>query len=112
MPFYDYYCEENNKTVEVLHPSDITLEFWGELCFVAQIPLEDIHPETPIKKLIGHVNIGSSLGNSELKNAGFVKLKRRDDGVLENMTCLDNESRYFRADDPQSQPDLSSRIGD
>ena len=43
MPTYEYYCEANNKTVEVIHPMRDELETWGELCEVAEIE----HGETP-----------------------------------------------------------------
>ncbi len=32
MPFYDYYCEANGKTVEVFHPLQVRLKTWGEVC--------------------------------------------------------------------------------
>ena len=37
MPFYDYYCAANKKTVEVLHPVGVRLKTWGEVCRKAGI---------------------------------------------------------------------------
>ena len=48
MPVYEYHCEDNARIVEVVHPMDSKLETWGELCFVAQIPMEDTDPLSPI----------------------------------------------------------------
>jgi hypothetical protein len=51
-------------------------------------------------------------GNSELKNLGFTKLVRRDQGVYENVTATDKEKRYVRSNDPSSQPDFKRKIRD
>ena len=32
MPFYDYYCEANGKTVEVFHAMQVRLKTWGDVC--------------------------------------------------------------------------------
>ena len=37
MPTYEYYCEENNQTVDVIHGMDDSIETWGELCQSADI---------------------------------------------------------------------------
>jgi hypothetical protein len=50
--------------------------------------------------------------NSELKNVGFTKLVKRDDGVYENVTATGNEKRYMVRGDPTSLPNLKDKIGD
>lgn len=66
----------------------------------------------PIRKLIFPVGIATPKTNSELKNLGFTKLVKRDQGVYENVTALDKESRYMEADKPETMPHLHKKIGD
>ena len=94
MASYDYYCEANGQTVEVEHPMSKKLQFWAEVCYYAQIPIGDTDPEAPVR-----IRIQSAPGmavpafNSELKNLGFTKLVKRDDGVYENVTATGEEKR-------------------
>jgi len=112
MPTYDYFCAANGRTVEAAHPINITLKTWGEICYVAQIPLEDTDPQAPVQKLVSAPAVTIPTSNAALKEKGFVKLVKRDQGVYENVTALDHEKRFFKADDPSSVPDLKSRIED
>ena len=112
MPAYDYFCEANGRTVEVTHTIDATLKTWGEVCYVAQIPLGDTDPVTPVQKVISAPAITIPVSNTRLKEKGFTKLVKRDQGVYENVTALDHEKRYFKAGDQSSVPDLKSRIED
>lgn len=66
----------------------------------------------PVKRLISLPNINVPQSNADLKNMGFSKLVRRDDGVYENVTALDHESRYMESGKPETMPDLSKRISD
>ena len=66
----------------------------------------------PVERLIFAPGIASSKGNAELKNLGFTKLVRRDQGVYENVTRSGNESRYMEADKPETMPDLKRKISD
>ena len=112
MPAYDYFCEANGKTVEVVHTIHASLSTWGELCYVAQIPLGDTDPMAPVRKVISAPAISIPTGNSKLKEVGFTKLVKRDHGVYENVTALDGEKRYMKAGDPTSLPDLKRKIED
>jgi hypothetical protein len=112
MPAYDYFCEANGRSVETVHPINVTLETWGEVCYVAQLPLGDTDPLAPVQKLISAPNVSITTSNTTLRDKGFVKLVKRDQGVYENVTAQDHEKRYFKADDPSSVPDLKSRIED
>ncbi len=112
MPAYDYFCEANGKTIEVVHTIHVTLNTWGELCYVAQIPLGDTDPLAPVRKVISAPAISIPAGNSTLKEKGFTKLVKRDHGVYENVTALDGEKRYMKAGDPASIPDLKRKIED
>lgn len=63
-------------------------------------------------KLITPVGLAAPTGDVALKEKGFAKLVRRDKGVYENVTALDHENRYYRADRPETMPDLKRRITD
>jgi hypothetical protein len=47
MPTYDYYCENNGKTVEVSHRMSEQVASWGELCERAGIDAGDTPPGQP-----------------------------------------------------------------
>ena len=113
MPVYEYHCEDNGYTIEVTHPMDVKLQTWGELCFVAQIPLEDTEPLAPIERIFTQPpGIAVATFNSELKNVGFTKLVKRDDGVYENVTATGDEKRYMKKGDRESVPHFHKKIGD
>jgi putative FmdB family regulatory protein len=68
--------------------------------------------QAPVKRIISRINFSVPKTNSELRDLGFTKLVRRDDGVYENVTRRGNESRYFEAGKPETAPDLSRIISD
>ena len=113
MPTYTYYCEANGRTVEVNHTLNATLKTWGELCFVGQIPLGDTDPLAEVKRIISAApGVSVPAFNSELKNAGFTKLVKRDQGVYENVTATNGEKRYMKADEKDSVPHIHKKIRD
>jgi len=65
-----------------------------------------------VRKLISLASINTPKGNSDLKNLGFTKLVRRDNGIYENVTATGKESRIWDASRPETMPDLKSKIGD
>jgi putative FmdB family regulatory protein len=66
----------------------------------------------PIKKIISRTNISCPKSNRELRDLGFTKLVRRDDGVYENVTARHGDRRYMRSGEPETIPDLSKTITD
>ncbi|GAB4522559.1 MAG: hypothetical protein Tsb0013_25140 [Phycisphaerales bacterium] len=50
MPWYEYRCEANGRTVEAMHTMDRTLATWGELCEVAGEDPGDTDPTSPVEK--------------------------------------------------------------
>ncbi len=66
----------------------------------------------PLRRLISLVGIRTPKTNSELKDLGFTKLVKRDDGVYENVTARSGESRYMHRGRPETLPDLSKTIKD
>ena len=65
-----------------------------------------------VERLIGPAYVSTPKGNTDLKSMGFAKLVKRDKGVYENVTALDNESRYWHADKPETMPDIKRRVKD
>lgn len=63
-----------------------------------------------VRKLLSPIHISTPKTNSELKDLGFTKLVRRDDGVYENVTARGKEKRMVIRDKPESLPDLRSTI--
>ncbi|MDK2972458.1 MAG: hypothetical protein PWP23_2213 [Candidatus Sumerlaeota bacterium] len=66
----------------------------------------------PVERLLFAAAISTPHTNAELKNLGFTKLVKRDDGVYENVTRTKDEKRYMKRDDPTSLPDIKSKITD
>lgn len=65
-----------------------------------------------VKKIISRVSISTPKTNSELRDLGFTKLVRRDDGAYENVTARDGESRVMERGKPETVPDLRKTIRD
>ena len=66
----------------------------------------------PVKRIISLFSVSTPKTNSDLKNHGFTKLVRRDNGVYENVTATGKESKIWDARKPETMPDLKSKIGD
>ena len=82
---------------------------------------QSVHEETltscprcdrPVRKLISLSNINTPKTNSELRDQGFTKLVRRDDGVYENVTPRNGESKVMYRDRPETYPNLKKTIKD
>ena len=92
MPLYEYehidkICQLG-KIFEIQHPmTDKALTHCPEC-------------NCPIRKIISKINISTPKTNSELKDLGFTKLVKRDDGVYENVTARDGDSKYVHRDKP------------
>lgn len=68
--------------------------------------------EQPVKKIISRVGVSCPKTDGEIRDMGFTKLVRRDDGVYENVTARDKESRYMLRDKPETMPNLKKIISD
>jgi predicted nucleic acid-binding Zn ribbon protein len=112
MPAYDYYCEENGRTVQVRHGLDVELTTWGEVCYAAQVAMGETDFLAPVRRLVSAVAIATPVGNAALRGKGFTKLVRRDAGVYENVTRSGDEPRYMKAGDPTTLPHLHKKVGD
>ena len=65
-----------------------------------------------VQKIISRINISCPKSNSELRDLGFTKLVRRDNGVYENVTARNGDSRYMESGKPETIPDISKTISD
>jgi len=65
-----------------------------------------------VRKIMSLNFINTPKSDSDLRNLGFTKLVKRDDGVYENVTRRDNDSRYMLRDRPDTIPNLSKTISD
>jgi hypothetical protein len=82
MPRYDYYCEANGKTIEVSHSIKQVLTTWHELCNAANIDPGDTPASAAVRiKISSPPMMNTPTGNSDLKNLGFTKLVKRQDGT-------------------------------
>lgn len=66
----------------------------------------------PVRKLISSINIHVPKTNSELRDLGFTKLVKRDNGVYENVTARNGDCRMVVRDKPDTLPDLKKTIKD
>ena len=97
MPVYEYHCEANGRTVDVSHPLDAVIGTWLEVCYVARIPLGDTDPMALVRRVMTRApGIAVMKGNAELRDLGFAKLVRREDGVYENVTAAPGAPRIVR----------------
>ncbi len=65
-----------------------------------------------VRKLISRTNISTPESDRELRDHGFTKLVRRDDGVYENVTARDGDSKVVLRDKPETLPDFKKTISD
>ena len=90
MARYDYYCDANGQTVEVVHSIYALVSSWGDLCQLASIGLGETDEEAPVRNII----------------------EKRYDGTYENVTRTGTEKRFLDPRDPSSMPHLHKKISD
>jgi hypothetical protein len=52
MPYYEYYCPANGRTLEVRHAMEERIETWGELVRRAGADPSDTPSDAPVERLI------------------------------------------------------------
>ena len=57
MPTYEYFCQANHLTVEVLHNMDDVLETWGDVCRCAEIDVGDTPIHATVEKKLSTVSL-------------------------------------------------------
>jgi len=66
----------------------------------------------PVRRLISLVNVSTPVTDSEYKDMGFTKLVRRDEGMYENVTATEGQSKYVERDKPETLKGLTKNISD
>lgn len=104
MPVYEY--EHTQKHCEIGHVFEVEQSIKEE-------PLNSCPKcNRPVKKLISMAYINTPKTNTELRDMGFTKLVKRDDGIYENVTARGNDSKFVDRNKPETLPDLSKTIRD
>ncbi len=67
---------------------------------------------SPVRKVISRTHVNTPKTNSELRDLGFTKLVRRDEGVYENVTARSRDSRYMLRGKTETIPDIKKTISD
>ncbi|MEZ2236263.1 zinc ribbon domain-containing protein [Microcoleus sp.] len=93
MPVYDYFCSSNNQRLEVWHSMNLEVSTWGQLCELAKCELGDTPADATVRRLLSAPRLMKPTSDTEYKNQGFSKYVKRDEGVYENVTASDGESR-------------------
>ena len=71
MPYYEYRCPENGRTLEVRHAMSQRLLTWGELAENAGIEVGDTPSEAPVERLLSApVPLTGTGGGSEFQGCG------------------------------------------
>lgn len=68
MPIYDYACESNGQTLEVLHRINDTVKTWGELCDKAGIEPGSTPLDAPVTRIISGTNVNTIVKPMELSS--------------------------------------------
>lgn len=65
------------------------------------------HCQGKVRKIISRISISCPRTNSEIRDLGFTKLVKRDDGVYENVTRRGSDSRYVVRGQSDTMPNFS-----
>ncbi len=52
MPYYEYHCPANGRTVEVRHGMSERLASWSEVAERSATPLGNTPPDSPVERLM------------------------------------------------------------
>jgi len=56
MPTYEYYCEANGQSVDVIHSMSMELETWGEVCEFAEIAIGEVPKESTVIRQLSAIS--------------------------------------------------------
>jgi len=70
------------------------------------------HCNRSVRKIMSLNFVNTPKTNTEIRESGFTKLVKRDDGVYENVTRRHGDSRYMIHNRPETIPDISKTISD
>jgi len=98
MPLYDYFCPSNSQKLEVSHSMNLKVSTWGQLCEIAKCELGETPENAIVRRLLSAPRLMKPTSDTDYKNQGFSKYVKRDEGVYENVTAADGESRIVNRD--------------
>jgi predicted nucleic acid-binding Zn ribbon protein len=71
MPYYEYQCTANGRTVEVRHGMSEELTTWGQLADRAAIDVGDTPADAPVQRLMSApVPVTGSSGDAGFQGCG------------------------------------------
>lgn len=71
MPYYEYRCAVNGRTVEVRHAMSDRMETWGEVAAAAGIERGETPADAPVERLMSMASLGhSEHGSSAASDSG------------------------------------------
>ena len=84
---------------------------WDQMS--ADLPLTRCpHCGRAVERALAASSIVTKKFNCELKDLGFTKLVRVDDGIFENVTRRPGEEKYVDRRRPETFPDLKKTVAD
>jgi hypothetical protein len=99
--------------LELTHPIARTVTTWAELCDRTEAVAGNKPPGTPVRKIIRTApTTNKPMEEPTIRNTGFNKLVKRDEGVYENITRSGSDKRDVSADDPASLRDIAAKLPD
>lgn len=71
MPYYEYHCPANGRTLEVRHGMNHRVETWGELADLAGAEPLDAPAEAPVERILSvPAPVPGSSPSSEFRGCG------------------------------------------
>jgi len=70
MPYYEYRCAANGRTVEVRHAMSETMETWSQVAAAAGIDVGDTPAEAPVERLMSMASVGHAAGAGGAPGSG------------------------------------------
>ncbi|MDR2946047.1 MAG: zinc ribbon domain-containing protein [Candidatus Adiutrix sp.] len=70
------------------------------------------HCGGPVERMLSASSIRTRKFNCELRDLGFTKLVRVDDGLFENVTRRHGDEKYVDRRRPETFPDLKKTVAD
>ena len=70
MPYYEYRCAANGRTVEVRHTMGERMETWGEVAAAAGIEAGETPADAPVERLMSLASVGSGTQTGASSGSG------------------------------------------
>ena len=64
MPYYEYRCAANGRTVEVRHAMSERMETWGDVAAAAGIEGGETPPDATVERLMSAASVGHAAQGS------------------------------------------------